>query len=105
MIGERLFKELTTKKIVVGKTNKKGRNVELIFKRNDCMLYRYYYYSKLMKRRYSDIITLLSNDFFISERTIIDIVSQNSTKLKEIFSESLNDKNLQQKFNHLNWKI
>jgi hypothetical protein len=57
----------------------KGRNKELIKKRNAALCRRYYYWTEKKRLRFDDTIRLLSEtEFFISEETIIAIVRKQS---------------------------
>jgi hypothetical protein len=82
---------------------KKGRNESLMNKRNIYLFYRYYYYSKIHRMRYEDVIKQLSNDFFITQRTDIDIIQNNTSQVKNVFDEKLNIRQLKKKFDLYNW--
>ena len=84
---------------------KRGRNIELIDKRNECLLHRYYFYSKVLKLKYEDVITTLTTEFFISGRTITDITLSESDYLTELFKKKYTAKELEKKFRFLNWKF
>lgn len=89
-----------------GKTaGKKGRDIELVNQRKEVILYRYYYYSKLKRMRYDDVIPILKSEFFLSNRTIIDIINKEIDMLKDIYKQQATINELQKKFTFINWKI
>lgn len=63
----------------------RGRNQELLSRRNEALLRRYYYWTEIQRLRFDDALTLLSEDeFWISEARIMTIVRQNCNKLGDI---------------------
>jgi len=104
MRGQTLFNELTTNDEKPTSLGLRGRNKVLISIRNECLLYRYYYYARLVKSNFPDTLKCLSEEFFLSERTIVDILSNEGVKLKRITDEKMSIKKLIEKFNHLKWK-
>ncbi len=53
----------------------KGRNKELIERRDDALVRRYHYWTEVQRLRFDDALKQLSlNEFFISEERIISIV-------------------------------
>lgn len=101
--SSRMFNTLTINH-EIDKNKKKGRCTELINKRNESIYYRYYFYGKIKKLTYADTFMALSNEFYLSERTIADIIQKASDKINIVFKEKLNIKQLTQKFYYLNWK-
>ena len=56
---------------------KKGRDKELIKKRNAALLKRYVYWAEVQRLRFDDILTILSEqEFFISEERILRIIRE-----------------------------
>lgn len=101
---ENLIEDNSRVEIIPDKV-KRGRNKELIDKRNECLLHRYYFYSKVLKLKYEDVITSLSAEFFISDRTTTDIAMSESDYLSELFKKKYTPKELEKKFRFLNWKF
>jgi len=95
---EKLIREISPTDAI---TEVKGG--KLIDKKYETLFYRYYYYSRLMKLKYADMITILENEFFISGGRIIDLVAANSGRVSEIFSEACTVKQLAEKFPSYNW--
>ncbi|WP_286083768.1 transposase [Parabacteroides goldsteinii] len=49
----------------------KGRNKNLIKKRNEALIRRYYYWTEVRRRRFDDVLKILSEEeFFLSEERI-----------------------------------
>lgn len=103
--GSRLFNKLMneSRNDLKEKHGKRGRNKNFLANRNECLLYRYYYYSKLKKLRYDEVLELVSRDFFLANRSIRDITTAESESLKIVFKEKLSIKELEKKFTFLNW--
>ena len=101
--GQRLFNGLIDEE--EPKFSRRGRNEALIKRRNECLLYRYYYYSKIKRMRYGDVLKTVGEEFYIAPRTLSDILAEQAVSLKTIFKENPSIKELEKKFNYLNWKI
>lgn len=88
---------------------KKGRNVELNNKRNECLLDRYFYYGSVTQYRYETIIDKLSVEFFLSRVTIPKVIDSNydllALKKKEYkgIPEEKLKKTMAEKWPHLSW--
>lgn len=66
----------------------KGRSSQLIARRNEALLRRYYYLTEVQRLRFDDTYRQLSLDeFFISEDRIRDIINQNLDMLERIDKE------------------
>ena len=63
----------------------KGRNKDLISRRDEKLLRRYYYWTEVQRRRFDDALRILSEEeFFISEARIMAIIRRNCDKLDDI---------------------
>lgn len=63
--------------------NGKGRNRELIERRNAQIVSRYYYWTEVQRLRFDDAVRQLSeNEFFLSESRIIQILKNASIGAK-----------------------
>ncbi len=63
----------------------KGRSKDLIQKRDEMLLRRYYYWTEIQRRRFDDTLRILSREeFFISEERIMAIIRNNADKLSDI---------------------
>ena len=67
------MKRLKNQKYSMGK----GRDKELIQLRNKKLLLRYYELTEIGRRRFDDTVKILSREeFFISEKTVFDIIQK-----------------------------
>lgn len=61
----------------------KGRDRELIEKRDEALCRRYYYWTEIERLRFDDALTVLSQkEFFLSEQRIMAIIRNNVKKMK-----------------------
>lgn len=101
MRGENNFK-----KHFVNSTKKqsgKGRSTVLIKKRNSVLLTRYYYYGTFTDLRFETILKHLSDEFFISESRIQDIVVQDTTIISSLQKKQAKLKDFRQDIPHFVW--
>lgn len=56
----------------------KGRDKELIRKRNDALCRRYYYWTEAQSVRFDRALKILSEEFFLSEERIMAIIRERS---------------------------
>lgn len=55
----------------------RGRNKELIDRRNEALCRRWYYWTEVQRLRFDDAIKILSEqEFFISEERVMSIIRQ-----------------------------
>ena len=67
----------------------KGRSAELIKLRNKKLIERYFYWSEIKRRRFDDVLTILSTEeFFLSEATIERLIRDNDGLLQKLFDRS-----------------
>jgi len=63
----------------------KGRNKELVEKRDEALLRRYYYWTEVERLRFDDTLKVLSeNEFFLSQETILSIIRKKCNLFTEI---------------------
>lgn len=63
----------------------RGRNQQLLSRRDEALLRRYYYWTEIQRLRFDDALKLLSRDeFWISEARIMTIIRNNLDKLPDI---------------------
>ena len=82
---------------------RKGRSLNLINKRNECLIARYFYYGKFCDKKYTSIIEILSEEFFLSTVTIPEIIDDNSQLLHSLKKEANNPNHFKNKWPHLTW--
>jgi hypothetical protein len=59
-----------------------------IGRRNRIMVARYYYWTEIRRRRFDDVIRILSNDeFFVEYRTISNAILEHSDYLNSLYRE------------------
>ena len=64
----------------------KGRSSELIEKRNEALLRRYYYWTEVQRLRFDDALKILSErEFFISIDRIMAIIRVICNKIKVVY--------------------
>jgi hypothetical protein len=105
MRGQRtLFNELVSPILESPKQTGIGRNPQLIHQRDERMLYRYYFYTQILRKNYQDTIALLSLQFDLSELRVIVCIQLHHDRLKKIAQEEKPClKLLQKKYPWLNW--
>src|SRR5690606_8101535 len=86
-------------------TKRRGRNASLHARRNECLIDRYYYYGKFFEQKlaYSYILKKLSNEFFLSEITVVEAMQDNYEQLARLRREPVTLKTLREKWPHLSW--
>lgn len=82
---------------------RKGRSPHHIGKRNECLTDRYYYKARFTGKRYDLILKDLSDEFFLSEVTIPEIIDGNYSQLQLLKKEQPNKNTFQKKWPHLVW--
>lgn len=74
---------------------KKGRSPQLVEKRNRKLVERYYFWTEVERRRFDDTLVILEQqEFFISQSTIMRILSQNYDYLGELRENKINPNQL-----------
>jgi len=70
----------------------RGRNTELIEARNRALVKRFYWWSEIKRRRYDDVLKILSTqEFFITEQTVYRILQANSHLLDELMKNTIDE--------------
>lgn len=101
--GKRLFNQLTKEEAHVAIIKDKGRDKVLLEERNACIVYRYYYHAKIKRMRFEKVIDELRNEFFLSSRTITDIIAKQNDAIKQVFNEKPSLRILSYKFKLFRW--
>jgi hypothetical protein len=83
--------------------NRQGRSAELHSQRNECLLYRYFFYLNFTDKRYTSILNDLSKEFFIAPFTIQERIDENYEALLQLKSLNLNKSDFEKKWPHLVW--
>ncbi len=82
---------------------RKGRSEDLLQKRNELLICRHYYYTRIVELQYARALERLEDELYLSQRTIINIVNDNYTLLKKINSEKPEVKYFKTKFPFMVW--
>ena len=80
---------------------RKGRSAELLERRNEHILYRYYFYLKYDDKRSDVVLRLLSEQFYLAEATIHEIIHETAASdevLLRIKKEMPSEAQLRRKF-------
>lgn len=86
------------------KKERKGRSEDLHAKRNELLIHRYYYYTRVANRQYADALTIMEQtEFFISTRTIIDTIQANTKMLSDLNTARPERKFFKDKYPFMNW--
>ena len=102
MLGSRILADRLENKRVVVAT--KGRDVNLVKRRNDAMVYRYYMYNSY-DWSYVRIIETISEEFYLTSRTVTNILTANIDALKLIKREKPPLSSLSKKYPQFDWSI
>ncbi len=71
--------------------------------RNRLLVCRYYYYSELKKLRYDAVLERLMNEFFLSVRTIQNILLEYSELLGDLYNSDPNRGYFKRAYPYLCW--
>ena len=80
------------------------RDPELINKRNEALLHRYYFWA-LKNIRYEQVLKILSNEFYLSNITITKILSAQIDRLLQIKKQKPAIHDLKKLYPYLNWGL
>ena len=81
----------------------KGRNPQLLEKRDTCIAERYYYYNHFTTNTYEDILAILVQEFFLSRERIQDILVKQSSHLHKLKDMNCKMLYLKRRWPHLKW--
>lgn len=74
---------------------KKGRDKRLIELRNRKLVERYYYWTEVQRRRFDDVLKILSSEeFFLSEQRIERLIRQEDNYLQELLEKGAKKRQL-----------
>jgi hypothetical protein len=82
----------------------KGRSERLDSQRNQCLVERWLYMMKVTGWRYDLMLRMISTDFFLSERTIINVLDENNSMLRSIRNDLPTRKDLEKKWPQFSWE-
>ncbi len=104
MRGSTLFADIAYSEPALAEKQSKGRSSDLIAKRNELLVDRFFYY-KSRRYDYVYILELLSNEFFLAESTIPQILEKpnNQVYYRRLRMEQPEIKTFKIKWPHLLW--
>ena len=102
MRGQRTFKTII-KESGLTATTRKGRNNTLLFKRNECLVARYYHYGNVKNRCYEDILRLLVTEFYLSPNTISALIMEHTAQIQALKQKDPSLSYFQNRWPHLKW--
>lgn len=82
---------------------RRGRNERLILQRNRSLVARFYYYSTLMQLKFSAVLELLENEFFISQSRITDLLADNTELITSLELKKTTTTDLKEAYPFMNW--
>jgi hypothetical protein len=88
--------------MIIPPPERRGRSEALVLKRNELLMHRHWYYIKIMGRQYPVTLQLLEDEFFLTQRTIVDIFQRN-TLLKELNTAKPGVKYFKDKYPFMIW--
>lgn len=104
MRGQRtLFNDIVTPIAQPAVKTGLGRSKALIKKRDERMLYRYYYYAQIIRCNYADCILYISQQFDLSYDQIQIKLGEHRELLREIIQHKPTVEELSDKYPWLQW--
>jgi hypothetical protein len=102
MRGQKVFNDIIREE-GLSNTIRKGRSNTLLYKRNECMIARYYYYGYLKSKVYEEILKLLVSEFFLSPSTIAFQVMEHTEQLQYLKQKGPTLYYFQNRWPHMKW--
>ena len=91
-------------KLVTSQTEVTGRHLR-IEKRNRVMVARYYYWTEIRRRRFDDVMKILSEEeFFVEERTISNALLDFDVYLNGLYNARCDVRELKKEYPNWNWE-
>lgn len=82
----------------------KGRSEEQHAERNERLIHRFLFYSKITGLRYDVLTKIISIEFAICNRTVQNILTENNDRLRQIRADLPDKKELKQRWPFLIWE-
>lgn len=73
--------------------------------RDEVLCHRFYWHADANKLKFQEVLNQLNNEFYLSDRRIIDILDKQYHLLSKIQKSKPTQKELQAKYPHLTWNI
>lgn len=98
-----LFGDVEQQEPVADGEPERGRSAELIRLRNEHLLTRYVYWGMDARNRYEWVVKRLSEEFYLSESTVTQIIQANSALLKRLKKNEFNIGSCKKKYWWMVW--
>ena len=83
-----------------GKTSRQ----EHIYRRNRELIARYYYWTEIRRRRFDDVMRILSEEFHVEDRTISNALLDFGDYLDGLYKEKKDIRELRKEYPYRNWE-
>lgn len=84
--------------------SRKGRSEDCNALRNKCIIERYWYFGANTGFAYPILLKIISAQFFITERTVHNVISENIGLLHQVRTSKPTKRELEKKWPHLSWE-
>ncbi len=102
MRGQKLFKNLISED-EAEKSIRRGRNDDLLERRNSCLVARYYYYGRYKGKCFEEILQIMVSEFFLTPSRIVRIIRENIDTIKAIKEKNISVYQLQNAWPQFKW--
>ena len=102
MRGEKFFNEVI-RDTGLNKGTTKGRSPNLLTKRNECLVARYFYYGYLKHKCFEEILKLLVLEFYLSPSTVCQVVKDKGDQLQILKQKEPTAHYFQSRWPHMKW--
>lgn len=90
----------TSVRTATGKTSRQ----EHVYKRNRELIARYYYWTEIRRRRFDDVMRILSEEFHVEDRTISNALLDFGDYLDGLFKGKKDIRELKKEYPYRNWE-
>ena len=100
--GVRFFEEFSEGKKEETKGSR-GRNTAMLQARNEKLVCRYYYFTRIVQLPYGKVLEALQNDFDLTLSTIPQLIDKLRKPLEQIAAKKITREQLRDKYPNFNW--
>lgn len=101
--GKQLISELTGSTTAINKIVRKGRNAEMIARRDTLLVHRYVYYGIYTELRSEAINSRLEEEFHLTERHFLNIIYDRAKDIRALKTQPPTIGQLRKMYPHFNW--
>lgn len=98
-----ILKRRRTRASVRTTTGKTSRH-EHVYRRNRELIARYYYWTEIRRRRFDDVMRILSEEFHVEDRTISNALLDFGDYLDGLFKGKKDIRELKKEYPYRNWE-